>query len=60
MNRKFNGSIAVSKVRRHPKGYQSRAAQAAFADILSDPDMMVKGENSKIRISVILTEEILV
>ena len=60
MNRKFNGQLAISKARRYPKGYQSKAAKAAFADILSDPDMKIKGENSRIRISIILTEEILI
>ena len=62
MNRKFNGSIAVSKVRRNPKGYTSKAAKQAFDDIRADKSMRVHVEifgYMEELCSVILTEDIL-
>jgi len=61
MNRKFNGSIAVSKIRRHPKGYMSEAAKQAFKDIRQDKSMRVHAEvfGMDELCSIILTEDIL-
>ena len=44
MNRKFNGNIAISKVRKNPKGYTSEAAKQAFADMREDKSMWVHCE----------------
>ena len=61
MNHTFEGDLKLY-YKSKPKGYASKAAKAAFNDILKDPNMTVKTEifDSYLKdVHIILNEDIL-
>lgn len=63
MNIKFSGNLVIKSglTSRHPRGYASEAAKAAFDDIRSDEDMKVRIDTcgTEFKASIILNECIL-
>lgn len=58
MNRKFNGIFIMNPYAKNQRGSKSKAAKAAFNDILADKDMRVHSDSMGIdrKVSTILNE----